>query len=151
MKILTRLIAFCICLLLLFSCGCAMQEQDVMSMLCERTDRLQYREVLAGDWQGELTDEADIRAVLSMLCEVELVRSEEDGLPSALYTASMLMGQLSMQCSVPRDKATYGVSVTKGGLLYVTVIEADGNSTVYYSEEGAVDYDTVLRLLVEAK
>ena len=147
MKTWTRVMAIGICLLLLLSCGCAAEEQDVMEMLCERTDRIQYRISSASGEQGELTEAEDIRAVLSALCAVELVRSEEEGLPSALYTASTIMGQLSMQCSVPRDKATYGVSVTKGGLLYVTVIAPDGHSTVYYSQEGAVDYDAVLALL----
>lgn len=139
---------FCaLSILLLLSCGLEDDDLSVTEILYRRTDRIQYRISSASGEQGELTEAGDIRAVLSALCAVELVRSEEEGLPSALYTASTIMGQLSMQCSVPRDKATYGVSVTKGGLLYVTVIAPDGHSTVYYSQEGAVDYDAVLALL----
>ena len=137
-----------LCLLLLASCDAGKGQKSIAERLYDDTVKLEYRTSLLGAYEGELTEKEEIRAVLQLLCELPMTcDADSEGLPGELYTPSMIMGQISMQCSVKGDKAAYGVSVTKTGLVYITVIEPDGRSTVYYTEDGAVEYEAVLRLL----
>ena len=133
-------------LLLLLSCGDGRDARSIADILCEDVVRLTYRTSLAGASEGELTEQDEIRAVLQPLCALPMTcDTESGGLPAELYTASMIMGGLSMTCTVEGDDATYGVSVTKTGLVYITVVTPDGRVTVYYTEDGAVAYESVLQ------